>query len=161
MDIYIHIYIYIRSICRQQLFRSLRAHQYSSDQKKMVLSPEIKQTLSITWQWWKNFAYGNSFIHALSFIIQLIWINSSLFSSSNLLAADDIQAFYDHWSIFITISWYFFCNLNSKRIIFTDILIILNRNFTSWNSLSVNVHHFIWWSYAFTNKCTELCNRWK
>ena len=31
---YIYIYTYIRSICRQQLFRSLRAHQYSSDQMK-------------------------------------------------------------------------------------------------------------------------------
>ena len=27
----------IRSICRQQLFGSLRAHQYSSDQKKIDL----------------------------------------------------------------------------------------------------------------------------
>ena len=34
--IYIYIYIYTRSICIQQLFRSLRAHQYCSDQKKIL-----------------------------------------------------------------------------------------------------------------------------
>ena len=39
--IYIYIYIYItyiciRSICGQQPFRSLRAHQHSSDQMKVM-----------------------------------------------------------------------------------------------------------------------------
>ena len=37
------IYIYIRSVCRQQLFRSLKAHQYSSDQKK-ILRDQSTQT---------------------------------------------------------------------------------------------------------------------
>ena len=36
MYIYIYIYIYIRSICGQQLFRSLKAHQRSSDQMKIL-----------------------------------------------------------------------------------------------------------------------------
>ena len=31
-----YMYIYIRSICRQQLFRSLGARQYSSDQMKIL-----------------------------------------------------------------------------------------------------------------------------
>ena len=35
-NIYIYIYIQSMSICIQQLFRSLRAHQYSSDQKKIL-----------------------------------------------------------------------------------------------------------------------------
>ena len=34
--IYIYIYIYIRSICKQQQFRSLRANQRSSDQIKIL-----------------------------------------------------------------------------------------------------------------------------
>ena len=40
---YIYIYIYIGSICRQQLFRSLTAHQYSSDQMK-ILKDQSAQT---------------------------------------------------------------------------------------------------------------------
>ena len=46
MDIYIYIYIYIyyiRSICIQQLFCSLRAHQYTSDKKK-ILKDQSDQT---------------------------------------------------------------------------------------------------------------------
>ena len=38
-----NIYIYIRSVCRQQLFCSLKAHQYSSDQKK-ILRDQSAQT---------------------------------------------------------------------------------------------------------------------
>ena len=41
--IQIYIYIYIRSICGQQLFRSLRAHQCSSDQMK-ILKDQSAQT---------------------------------------------------------------------------------------------------------------------
>ena len=41
--IYIYTYIYIGSICRQQLFRSLRAHQRSSDQMK-ILKDQSTQT---------------------------------------------------------------------------------------------------------------------
>ena len=37
------MYIYIRSICRQQLLHSLRAHQYSSDQTK-ILKDQSAQT---------------------------------------------------------------------------------------------------------------------
>ena len=42
--IYICIYIYI---CRQQLFRSLRAHQYSSDQKKIWKDQSAQTTASV------------------------------------------------------------------------------------------------------------------
>ena len=34
--IYIYIYIYMQSICGQQPFHSLRAHQHSSDQMKIL-----------------------------------------------------------------------------------------------------------------------------
>ena len=40
---YMYGYIHRQSICRQQLFRSLRAHQYSSDQKK-ILKDQSGQT---------------------------------------------------------------------------------------------------------------------
>ena len=43
MYVYIYIYIYIRSICGQQLLRSLRAHQRSSDQMK-ILKDQSAQT---------------------------------------------------------------------------------------------------------------------
>ena len=56
--IYIYMYIYTRSICRQQLFCSLRAHQYSSDQKK-ILKDQIAQTtarvVSIAYHLWLPF----------------------------------------------------------------------------------------------------------
>ena len=56
--IYICMYIHTRSICRQQLFCSLRAHQYSSDQKK-ILKDQIAQTtarvLSIAYHLWLPF----------------------------------------------------------------------------------------------------------
>ena len=41
----IYIIYNIRSICRQQLFRSLRAHQNSSDQKK-ILKDQSAQTFA-------------------------------------------------------------------------------------------------------------------
>ena len=48
----------IRSICIQQLFRSLRAHQYSSDQKK-ILKDQIAQTtarvVSVAYHLWLPF----------------------------------------------------------------------------------------------------------
>ena len=46
---YIYIYIYIRSICRQQLFRSLRAHQYSSDQKKILKDQSAQTTARVVY----------------------------------------------------------------------------------------------------------------
>ena len=55
MYIYIYIiyryilckYIYMRSICRQQLFRSLRDHQYSSDQKKILKDQSAQTTARV------------------------------------------------------------------------------------------------------------------
>ena len=44
---HISIYIYIRSICRQQLFRSLRAHQYSSDQNKILQDQSAQTTARV------------------------------------------------------------------------------------------------------------------
>ena len=44
---YIYIYVYIRSICTQQLFRSLRAHQYSSDQKKILKNHSAQTTTRV------------------------------------------------------------------------------------------------------------------
>ena len=37
----------IRSICRQQLFRSLRAHQYSSDQMKILKDQSAQTTARV------------------------------------------------------------------------------------------------------------------
>ena len=52
MYIYIYIYVYnvymyIRSICGQQLFRSLGAHQYSSDQKKILKDQSAQTTTGV------------------------------------------------------------------------------------------------------------------
>ena len=59
--IYIHTYIriyihtYIRSIYRQQLFCSLRAHQHSSDQKKILKDYSAQTTatiVSVAYRFW-------------------------------------------------------------------------------------------------------------
>ena len=59
--IYIHTYIciyihkYIRSIYRQQLFHSLRAHQHSSDQKKILKDYSAQTTatlVSVAYRFW-------------------------------------------------------------------------------------------------------------
>ena len=55
---YIYIYIYIRSICRQQLFPSLRAHQYSSDQMKILKDQSAQTTarvVSVVYRLWLPF----------------------------------------------------------------------------------------------------------
>ena len=53
-NIYLYtIYIYIQWICRQQLFRSLRVHQYSSGQKKISKDQSAQTTarvVSITYR---------------------------------------------------------------------------------------------------------------
>ena len=55
---YIYIYIYNQSICRQQLFHSLRPDQYSSDQKK-ILKDQSAQTaarvVSVAYHLWLPF----------------------------------------------------------------------------------------------------------
>ena len=51
----IYIHIYIRSIYRQQLFRSLRAHQHSSDQKKILKDYSAQTTatiVSVAYRFW-------------------------------------------------------------------------------------------------------------
>ena len=53
-----YIYIYTRSICVQQLFRSLRAHQYSSDQKKILKDQSAQTTvrvMSVAYRLWLPF----------------------------------------------------------------------------------------------------------
>ena len=45
--IYIYIYIYMRSICGKQLFRSLRAHQRSSDQMKILKDQSAQTTTRV------------------------------------------------------------------------------------------------------------------
>ena len=57
--IYIYIYIYIRSICGQQLFRSLRAHQRSSDQMKILKDQSAQTTtraVGIAYRLWLPFS---------------------------------------------------------------------------------------------------------
>ena len=43
----IYIYIYIQSICREQLFLSLRAHQYSSGQMKFLKDQSAQTTARV------------------------------------------------------------------------------------------------------------------
>ena len=53
-----YIYTHTRSICRQQLFCSLRAHQYSSDQMKILKDQSAQTTarvMSIAYRLWLPF----------------------------------------------------------------------------------------------------------
>ena len=45
--LYKYIYIYIQSICRQQLFCSLRVYQYSSDQKKILMDQSAQTAAGV------------------------------------------------------------------------------------------------------------------
>ena len=47
--VYLHIIIYRRSICGKQLFRSLRAHQHSSDQMKILKDHSAQTTARIAY----------------------------------------------------------------------------------------------------------------
>ena len=52
--------MYTRSICRQQLFRCLRAHQYSSDQMKILKDQSAQTTarvVSVAYCLWLPFLY--------------------------------------------------------------------------------------------------------
>ena len=57
--VYIYIYAYIISICRQQLFRSLRTHQRSSDQMR-ILNDQSPQTttraVGVVYRLWLPFS---------------------------------------------------------------------------------------------------------
>ena len=63
-----YVNIYMPSICRQQQFRSLRDHQYSSDQKK-ILKDQIAQTtarvVSVAYRSHIYSAYVYIYIYAL------------------------------------------------------------------------------------------------
>ena len=53
------MYIYIGSICGQQLFRSLRAHQCSSDQMKILKDQSAQTTtraVGIAYRLWLPFS---------------------------------------------------------------------------------------------------------
>ena len=55
IHIYVYTYIYIRPIYRQQLFRSLKAHQHSSDQKKILKDYSAQTTatiVSVAYRFW-------------------------------------------------------------------------------------------------------------
>ena len=58
LSIYIYLCIYIRSICGQQLFRSLRAHQRSSDQVKILKDQSAQTTtraVGLAYRLWLHF----------------------------------------------------------------------------------------------------------
>ena len=53
------MYIYMRSICGQQLFRSLRAHQRSSDQMKILKDQSAQTTtrvVGVAYRLWLTFS---------------------------------------------------------------------------------------------------------
>ena len=55
---HIYIYIYTHTICIQQLFRSLRAHQHSSDQMKILKDQSAGTTarvMSVAYPLWLPF----------------------------------------------------------------------------------------------------------
>ena len=62
--IYIYMYIYKRSACRQLLFCSLRAHQYSSDQMTILKDQSARTTarvVSIAYRLWICFLINRVF----------------------------------------------------------------------------------------------------
>ena len=55
------MYTYIRSICGQQPFHSLRAHQHSSDQMKILKEQSAQTTarvVSAVYRFWLPFLIG-------------------------------------------------------------------------------------------------------
>ena len=71
------MYIHIRSICGQQPFRSLRAHQHSSDQMK-ILKDQSDQTtaraVSIAFRLWLPFLINR--------VLNLIMLRSVIYDQS-------------------------------------------------------------------------------
>ena len=58
IHLYIYIHLYIQSICAQQPFRSLRAHQHSSDQIKILKDQSAQTTariVSVAYRLWLPF----------------------------------------------------------------------------------------------------------
>ena len=78
--------IYIRSICRQQLFHSLRAHQYSSDQMKILKDQSAQTTarvvVSVAYCLWLPFLINRvlnlTIPHPRNGVILYIYCHSAL-----------------------------------------------------------------------------------
>ena len=76
----------IRSICRQQLFRSLRAHQYSSDQMKILKDQSAQTTarvvVSVAYRLWLPFLINRvlnlTIPHPRNGVILYIYCHSAL-----------------------------------------------------------------------------------
>ena len=79
---FVKLYIYIRSICRQHLFCSLRAHQYSSDQKKTLKDQSAQATARVV-----SVAY---------FLWLLFWINNQQIAQLNRVKECNIRLIC-HW----------------------------------------------------------------
>ena len=69
------MYIYIRSMCGQQPFRSLRAHQHSSDQMKILKDQSAQTTarvVSVAYRLWLSFSINRvlnlTYIHIYLYI---------------------------------------------------------------------------------------------
>ena len=56
----------MRSICRQQLFRSLRVHQYSSDQKKILKNQSAQATARVASLAYRLYIYIYIYIYMIA-----------------------------------------------------------------------------------------------
>ena len=68
--------MYTRSICGQQLFRSLRAHQYSSDQKKILKDQSAQTTTGVV-----NVAYRLWLPFLINRVLHLTKLRSVIFEA--------------------------------------------------------------------------------
>ena len=95
MCVCVYIYVYTRSICRQQLFRSLRAHQYSSDQNK-ILKDQSAQTsariVSVAYRLWLPFLINRMLnLTKLSSVTFDQSVDSSFFALLELISTAQIK----------------------------------------------------------------------
>ena len=81
---------YIRSICRQQPFRSLRAHQYSSDQMKILKDQSAQTTARVV-----SVAYRFYIMSSINALLAIILNKASLSKYFSFLRSDFKKAIYD------------------------------------------------------------------
>ena len=95
MYIYIYIYIYTRSICREQLFRSLRAHQYNSDKMKILKDQSAQTTatvVSVEYRLWVPFLINR--VLNLTKLRGVIYVNiQSIYMYLYIYKQDILQAY--------------------------------------------------------------------
>ena len=103
--LYIYIYIYhIWSICGPQPFRSLRAHQHSSDQRK-ILKDQCAQTTarvaSVEYRLWLPFLIDKvlNWTKLRSVIYDILYISSTCIRFKSKIHNDQVRQVFRTWDL--------------------------------------------------------------